>query len=434
MSPKRIIPSSSRNPIFWLPMPDQGLRRPTLVALGVLLVLNSVALATRPPRLSVETFVTGAAITILVLLGDRFAVHKPGGWRLTLAPVVLASATLLADWSLVLIAALIGGLFQMSVSSGRQIICLITVRSLIASGGALIALGVPIAPLFVSSLALALLIVLGYVLETLVDSIGADGWQICWRDATIGSLRWYIPVVALIGVLFAAFRDSATAVLPFALALLGCLHILAHIQTQQHRTLAELTSLREQLGARTERLERLQALTTAMLATLDDRRQFHILCERLAALLDAEAGWITLYDQDGLCVPTVHGLTVRHTESAQVDRARYDEIIQRGQIVLIADERVQQLVPAINSDDPIRWSMLLVIPLTTDRGAIGAICLAFEHLRGLERSPDSYLFRPSGSGGYREHAPLERVAPETGGTDPVVKTGCSWNIRRWYRA
>lgn len=219
-----------------------------------------------------------------------------------------------------------------------------------------------------------------------------------------------------------------------ALALLGCLHILAHIQTQQHRTLAELTSLREQLGARTERLERLQALTTAMLATLDDRRQFHILCERLAALLDAEAGWITLYDQDGLCVPTVHGLTVRHTESAQVDRARYDEIIQRGQIVLIADERVQQLVPAINSDDPIRWSMLLVIPLTTDRGAIGAICLAFEHLRGLERSPDSYLFRPSGSGGYREHAPLERVAPETGGTDPVVKTGCSWNIRRWYRA
>jgi signal transduction histidine kinase len=77
-------------------------------------------------------------------------------------------------------------------------------------------------------------------------------------------------------------------------------------------------------------------------------------------------------------------LTVHHAESAQVDRARYDEIIQRGQIVLIADERALQLAPAINSDDPIRWSTLLVIPLTTDHGAIGAICLAFEQLRGLD--------------------------------------------------
>jgi len=383
MSPERVIHSSSKNPIFRLPMPDQGLHRPTLAALGVLLVLNSVALATRPPRLSVETFVTGAAITILVLLGDRFAVHRPEGSRLTLAPVVLASATLLADWSLVLIAALIGSLRLMPVFSWRHIIRLTTVRSLIVSGSALIALGVPPAPLFASSLALAALVVSGYVLEMLVDPIDADRWQIRWRDA-IGSLRWYIPAMMLIGALFAAFRDSATAVLPFALTLLGCLQILAHIQTQQHRTLAELTSLREQLGARTERLERLQALTTAMLATLDDRRQFHMLCERLAALLDAEAGWITLYDQDGLRVPAVHGLTVRHAESAQVDRARYDEIIQRGQIVLIADERAQQLAPVIDSDDPIRWSTLLVIPLTTDHGAIGAICLAFEQLRGLD--------------------------------------------------
>ncbi len=382
MSPERII-SSSKNPIFRLPMPNQGLHRPTLAALGVLLVLNSVALATRSPRPSVETFVIGAAIALLVLLGDRFAVHRPEGWRLTLAPVVLASATLLADWSLVLIAALIGSLCLMPVFSWRHIVRLTTVRSLIVSGGALIALGVLPAPLFASSLALAALVVSGYVLEMLVDPIDADRWQIRWRDA-IGSLRWYIPVMTLIGALFAAFRDSATAVLPFALALLGCLQILAHIQMRQHRTHAELTSLREQLSARTERLERLQALTTAMLATLDDRRQFHMLCERLAALLDAEASWITLYDQDGLRIPAVHGLTVRHPESAQVDRARYDEIIQRGQIVLITDERAQQLAPVMDSDDPIRWSTLLVIPLTTDQGATGAICLAFEHLRGLD--------------------------------------------------
>ncbi len=152
--------------------------------------------------------------------------------------------------------------------------------------------------------------------------------------------------MALIGALFAAFHNSATTVLPFALTLLGCLQTMAHSQTQQRRTRAELNSLREQLGKRTERLERLQALTTAMLATLDDRRQFHMLWKRLAALLDAKAGWIALYEQDELHVPAVHGLTVCHPESVQVGQKRYNEIIQRGQIVLIADERAQQLAPA----------------------------------------------------------------------------------------
>lgn len=383
MSPERIVHSSSSNPALRLPIAGFRLHRPTMMALGVLLVLYSIALATQPPRLSIETFVTGAAITILVLLGDRFAVRRPDGWRLTPAPVVLASAPLLADWSLVLIAALLGSLYLMLVSSWRHIIRLITVRSLIVGSSALIALVVGTTPLFVLSMALAVTIVIGYVLEALADSIDTTGWQTRWRDA-IGSPRWYIPTMALVGALFAAFHNSATTVLPFALTLLGCLQTLAHSQMQQRRTQAELHSLREQLGARTERLERLQALTTAMLATLDDRRQFHMLCERLAALLDAEAGWIALYEQDELHIPAAHGLTVYQAESVQVDRKRYDEIIQRGQIVLIADERAQQLAPAIDSDDPIRWSTLLVIPLTTEHGATGAICLAFEHLRGLD--------------------------------------------------
>ncbi|MGQ9826385.1 MAG: sensor histidine kinase [Roseiflexus sp.] len=382
MSPERIVHPPTNNTTFRLPA-LYGLHRPTIIALSVIVGLHSVALATIPLRLSFETFVIGATLTMLVALGDRFAVHRPEGGRLTPAPIVLASAPLLTDWSLVLIAALIGSLFQIPVFSRRSIIRQIAIRSLIVSGGALITLTGQTEPLFVLPLLLAALIVLGYVLEAPADPTDTDRWQIHWRHA-IGSLRWYIPVIALIGALFAAFRNSATALVPFTLALLGCLQILAHSHTQQRRVHAELTGLREQLGVRTERLERLQALTTSMLITLDDRRQFHILCERLAALLDAEAGWITLYDQEDLRIPAVYGVTVRHLEDAGIDRARYDEIIQRGQIVLIADERAQQLAPVIESDDPIRWSTLLVIPLTTDHGAIGAICLAFEHLRGLD--------------------------------------------------
>lgn len=388
MSPEQIARSRNQ-PAFPLTAPERGLHHPTAIAIGVTLALNSAAFALTWSHWSPAAFVIGAGITILIMLSDRFAVRDPEGWRLTPAPVVLVAGAMMTAWSPALIAALLGS-FLAASRPWQRTVRVIAVRSVIVSGSALIAPIIQTTPPFAPSLTLAALIVASYFLEALLETADDQRWPIFWHSRT-ASLQWYVPVMALNGALFGAFWPAAPTALPFALALLGYTQFLAHSQAQQRHTTTELTGLREQLSIRTERLERLQALATAMLSTLDDRRQFHLLCERLAALLDAEAGWVALYDSDVLRVMAVHGLTLHQTDPPLADQRRYDEMIQRGQIVLIADERIQRLAPLIESDDPIRWSTLLVLPLRTDHGAVGVICLAFEHVRGLNSDDQRIL-------------------------------------------
>jgi len=355
------------------------LYQPTAIAIGVTLALNSIALSmTR--HWSLSALAVGAGLVILLILSDRFAVHRREGWQLTPAPLLLAGGVMMAAWSPILIATLIGSL-PSAQRPWQRTVRVIAIRSLIVSGGALMASVVPSPPPFASSLALASLVGAGYLLEALFDQ-GDEHWSARLRSSA-ASLPWYVPVMILNGALFGAFWPASPEALPFALALIGCVQFLAHSQAQQRHINVELSDLREQLSARTERLERLQSLATALLATLDDRRQLQLLCERLAALLDAEAGWVALYERDILCVMAVYGVSLDPTDPPLADQQRYREIIQRGKITLIADEHIQRLAPLIDSDDPMRWSTLLALPLKTDHGALGIICLAFEHLRGL---------------------------------------------------
>lgn len=379
MLPEHTVRSSNQS-VMQPPALTRWLYQPTALAIGITLTLNSLALAAPPPQWSLPALIVGIGVTILLLLGDRFAVHEPERWRLTPAPVVLAGGAMMTAWSPVLIATLIGSLLS-APRPWQRAVRVIAIRSFIVSGGALIASVVPTTLPLVPSLALASLIGVGYLLEALFTT---DDKR--WTTRMYGSaasLQWYIPVMALNGALFGAFWPAAPEALPFALALLGLTQFLGYSQAQQHRINAELSNLREQLSIRTERLERLQSLATAMLATLDDRRQLHLLCERLAALLDADAGWVALYERDALRVMAVHSLTLHQPDPPLPDQQRYHEMIQRGQIVLIADEHIQRLAPPTASDDPMRWSALLALPLKTDHSDLGIICLAFERVRGL---------------------------------------------------
>lgn len=387
MFPERIAHSSNQpavNPVGLA----RWLFQPTSLAIIAILALNSIALAAALPQWSFTALITGVGISILLVLSDRFAVHETEGRRLTPAPVVLAGGAMMTAWSPALIAALTGSLLS-APRPWQRAVHISAIRSLIVSGGALIASVAPSAPPLVPSLALASLIGVGYLLDALLAT-NEERWTERLRSSA-ASLQWYIPVMALNGALFGAFWPVAPEALPFALALLGSAQFLAHSQAQQRRINAELIDLREQLSARTERLERLQSLATAMLATLDDRRQLHLLCERLAALLDAEAGWVALYENDTLRVMAVYRLTLLHSDPLLPDQQRYREITQRGQIVLIADEHIPRLAPPTASDDPMRWSALLALPLKTDHGALGVICLAFEHVRGLNSDDQRIL-------------------------------------------
>ncbi|ABU59168.1 ATP-binding protein [Roseiflexus castenholzii] len=363
------------------------LYQPTAIASAITLTLTSIAIAMFQ-QWSLSTLAIGVGLAILLLLCDRFPVRVQDRWRLTPAPVVLVAGAMMTAWSPALIATLVGSLLS-TRRPWQRTVRIIAIRTLIVSGVALMAWVVPATPPLVPSLALALLVGAGYLLEALFDTAEMH-WSTRLRHSIV-ALPWYVPVMALHGALFGAFWPAAPEALPFTLALLGCVQFLARNQARQGHINAELTDLREQLSTRTERLERLQALATAMLATLDDRRQLQLLCERLAALLDAEAGWVALDDNDALRVLAVHRLTLERPDLPLTDQQWYREIMQRGQITMIAGEHILRLAPPITSDDPMRWSTLLALPLRTDHGALGVICLAFDHLRGLNSDDQRIL-------------------------------------------
>ena len=91
-----------------------------------------------------------------------------------------------------------------------------------------------------------------------------------------------------------------------------------------------VAAVRESLATR---LERLQALATAMIGTLDVQAMLEILCERLAALLDAPAGWVVLLDEGGRPrLMTSHNLPVEgEAPLALADPQAYLALLERAE-------------------------------------------------------------------------------------------------------
>jgi len=368
------------------------LRQPTTAAIGVVLISGLFAALATPLRAPpVEQLVAMAGTAALLALSDRFAVHEAGGVALTPSPVILAGTLLIFGWSSSLVIMMVAASPLLLRRQWRQATRTVAMRALTITFGAALYAAALVEPVFLAPLSLAAIIVLGYAAGVAVAALPGEAWNFSWPGETT-LLRWYVPVMAISGTLAGTLWPVAPQALPVVLGLLGALQYIAHSRAALRATRTGLKQLQEQLHARSERLERLQSLATTMLATLDGRRQLQILCERLAALLDAEAGWVVLRDNDGtLSVLAAYRLPLTETGAPSIDQELYSGLLQRGQILLVADERGRKLAPSVDSDDPVRWSTVLAIPLATDHGALGAICLAFERLRGLDAADQRIL-------------------------------------------
>jgi signal transduction histidine kinase len=204
-----------------------------------------------------------------------------------------------------------------------------------------------------------------------------------------------IPLGGLLGALW--------SVGPWAFALgLAPLLVAQHSFRNEvvlRRTTAEFAQLAVQRESLATRLERLQALATAMIGTLDVQAMLEILCERLAALLDAPAGWVVLLDEGGRPrLMTSHNLPVEgEAPLALADPQAYLALLERGRVMLVTDDRCEALAPANAPGQTTRWSAVLTIPLLADGVAaqrdapLGAISLAFDRLRGLDADEQRVL-------------------------------------------
>jgi signal transduction histidine kinase len=238
-------------------------------------------------------------------------------------------------------------------------------------------------------LGLLLLGALTYAVVLLVGALGSD------REALLtrwnGPTRWYalamVPLGGLLGALW--------SVNPWAFLLgLAPLAVAQHAFRDQvalrraNTAFARLAVQRESLATR---LERLQALATTMIGTFDVQAMLELLRERLAALLEADCGWVVLREDDGgprLIAGRRPAGIVDHAP-ALAEPQSYAALFERGTVMLIADERLGALAPA--SRDPARWAAVLSIPLIGEQGVLGVICLAFERLRGLEADEQRVL-------------------------------------------
>jgi signal transduction histidine kinase len=418
-----------------MPVLVQLARRPVLIIWILALLAAAVALAAlRLPPATPLAWAGAGLITILIAAGDRYAVVLEDGGALSPAPALLIAGLSVAGWPLLALAALVGTLLPALLSAKespasqappsearsqaeldgparlrafashvevylRHVILRIPGRD-IAMRMLIVGLLAPIYPRVESQaaipystpsglLGLLLLGALAYAVVLLVGALGADREMLLRRWS--GPNRWYalamVPLGGLLGALW--------SINPWAIALgLAPLAVAQHAFRDQEalrRANADFARLAMQRESLATRLERLQALATTMIGTFDVQAMLELLRERLAALLEAESGWVVLREDDGgprlIAGRRLPGAGDRAPVLAEPDS--YIALFERGTVMLIADERLGALAPA--SSDPAPWAAVLSIPLIGEQGVLGVICLAFDRLRGLEADEQRVL-------------------------------------------
>jgi signal transduction histidine kinase len=411
----------------------QLVRHQIIIIWSLAALANGVALAASDHvSATLQEWFGALLIAALIGLGDWFAVALEEGDALSPAPALLIAGLSAVGWPLLALAVLLGTLaptavrvfdewvfthYQDARSSRRQAVkslpTMLRLRGLLRDlaeyvvqvaqelnyrelGARVLIVGLlaPLYPLLESHrlvpystvaglLGLLLMGALVFTVALATSAPSADTAALLarWR----GPRRWYtlamLPLGGLLGVLWS---NSPWAFL-LGLAPLAVTQHAFRDQIALRQTTADFAHLAVQRESLTTRIERLQALATTMIGTLDVQAMLELLRERLAALLDADYGWVVLREEDGrakLSVGRRQTLTgIQPPELSAPEN--YTALFDRGMVVLIADdERLAALAPT--GPDPTEWSTVLGIPLIGEQGVLGMICLAFERLRGLD--------------------------------------------------
>ncbi|GAB4112690.1 MAG: ATP-binding protein [Roseiflexaceae bacterium] len=389
-----------RNDTFLPESLARYLTRETLIVWGAaLLVAVVVSMTTGAPEITPLMLVGALLIGFLLILGDLAAIQLRDGSLLSPAPALIMAGLSMTTWPLLTIAVIIGTILPSILRRRGR-------RALLEAGGRALstvlaaptaALAYPLDSLPLSTtaglLALPLLGFLVYVAEIAVAVIEDEGPLMVRLRYRLATVRWYaLAMVPIGGVLGHLWRVGPLAFVPGLVSLALTQHLFRS-QVALHWASLDLERLAGQLRDRGERLEKLQALATAMIGTLDLREMMHILCGRLAALLNAPHGWVVLVDKDNkLHYMAAHNLPLSEDETqAFVNPESYQGIIRRARVVLMTDEYRHDLTPITAVEHSASWHTVLSIPLIAEKRVLGVICLAFDQIRGLDADEQRVL-------------------------------------------
>jgi len=148
-------------------------------------------------------------------------------------------------------------------------------------------------------------------------------------------------------------------------------------------------------SALSSRLERLQGLMIALITTRDLPTMLQTLVEGLAEQMSAANGWVViLNDQQLPEMVASHNLPIAAGGPGPYTvplPKSYDSVLGRQRVVMFTDQHTQTLAPLPELTQGIFWNALVCIPLVDEKRVMGAICLTFAEIRGLNEDDQRVL-------------------------------------------
>lgn len=191
------------------------------------------------------------------------------------------------------------------------------------------------------------------------------------------TVHWVHFATTPFGVLLAVLWQYNPWLLPLSIAPLVMLQrwfkAVADLQIGSRRN-AELAHEAQQLASK---LERLQSVAAAMIASDEPDQLISTVSSRLAKLLDATAHWAILLDQHPARLVNTGGLPADWDWCPETYRTE----LQHRDVRQLDTFRLAELHPNIAP-----WPSLMIIPLVLEQQPIGGICLALSSTTPL---PDS---------------------------------------------
>jgi signal transduction histidine kinase/CheY-like chemotaxis protein len=356
-----------------------------------------------------------AALIFMTLLtfADMTAFELDNGRLISIAVAVLIGALTSVSWTM-LLAVIVGGTILGAMSRDLdwwQIVSTIAVRWLAAAaavgiaalhrGGWMLEPGLGSLP-YTSILSLLLLVVTGasfYLIER-----GAVAGLERFTEGTPlrDGLRprpqefsWYTLLLAPLGGLLALLWQITGLSVLLGLVPMVLLQRVLRSQSEVIRVNNEMQKFSADSSALSSRLERLQGLMIALITTRDLPTMLQTLVEGLAEQMSAANGWVViLNDQQLPEMVASHNLPIAADGPGPYTvplPKSYDSVLGRQRVVMFTDQHTQTLAPLPELTQGIFWNALVCIPLVDEKRVMGAICLTFAEIRGLNEDDQRVL-------------------------------------------
>lgn len=393
-----------------VPLPLRG----SLIGLvGAAVLVGVISTLLAPPiPLDLAAWLAATLFAVGLTIFEALTIVRQNDRPLAVTLVLLIAGMIILPWPLFLLAVAIGAIAGSlaRAMSWWQAVALAAVRWIALTAGSVVLMIFVQQPIYganvASPAALFGLIGSGLVIY-LIDRLASASLAVPLTGKQLSEVfqlrlddaSWYALIFAPLGGMLAILWQQEIWAFALGIAPLAMVQISLR---RQHKLEEALTIADTQLRSANERLltlsrqsDHLQSLVVSLMTSRDVPTMLNLLGEQLSALMEADSAWVTLYDEQGrlqlvashhLPAPTAglgpQPIPLPHS---------YETALERRRVTLFTDQHVQSLgpVPVLTQQSP--WQAIILLPLLDEQQPLGAVCLAFETVRGLKEEEQRLL-------------------------------------------